>query len=89
MIPSPRKLPSPPSAQRYICNVCRSEIVCRSESTDFNLLKYTEHSNILEEFYTKFEYISKHISNIDKSISDHPALINSLERDYVCLLMCA
>ena len=41
-------------------------------------------SNILEEFNTKFKYISKHISNIHKSLSDHLALVNSLKRD-ICM----
>ena len=41
-------------------------------------------SNILEEFNTKFKYISKHISNIDKSLSDHLALVNSVKRD-ICM----
>ena len=41
-------------------------------------------SNIIEEFNTKFVYISKQISNIDKSLSDHLALVNSLKRD-ICM----
>ena len=41
-------------------------------------------SNIIEEFNTKFVYISKQISNIDKSLSDHLALVNSLRRD-ICM----
>ena len=34
-IPSPRKLPSPPSAQRYICGVCRSESTVDSISPGY------------------------------------------------------
>ena len=41
-------------------------------------------SDIIEEFNTKFVNISKQISNIDKSLSDHLALVNSLKRD-ICM----
>ena len=77
-----RRLSTPRSTSlRYAYSLCRKDQDCadsKSKSTDF--LNYAEHmSNILEEFNTKFVYISKQISNIDKSLSDHFALVNSLK----------
>ena len=36
---------------------------------------------MISEFEIKIKYISKQIDNIDKSILDHSALINNLDRD--------
>ena len=90
-----RRLPTPRSISlRYVCSLCKKDQDCadsKAKSADFDFLNYAEHmSNIIEEFNTKCVYISKQISNIDKYLSDHLALVNSLKRDiYICLLMCA
>ena len=87
-----RRLPTPRSISlRYsFCSFCKmkKDQECadsKAKSTDFDFLNYAEHmSNIIEEFNTKFVYISKQISNIDKSLWDHLALVNSLKRD-ICM----
>ena len=86
-----RHLPTPRSISlRYVCSLCKMKkdqdcADSKAKSTDFDFLNYAEHmSNIIEEFNIKFVYISKQISNIDKSLSDHLTLVNSLKRD-ICM----
>ena len=91
---TPRRcLPTPRSISlRYVCSLCKMKkdqdcTDSKAKSTDFDFLNYAEHmSNIIEEFNIKLVYISKQISNIDKSLSDHLALVNNLKRDiHVCM----
>ena len=86
-----RRLPTPRSISlRYVCSLCKMKkdqdwADSKAKSADFDFLNYAEHmSNIIEKFNTKFVYISKQISNIDKSLSDQLALVNSLKSD-ICM----
>ena len=85
MAPSPRKLPTPLTAQRYICQVCRTEstidsnsssCVCISKFNDFS-----EHINFkFRKLELQIERISDQITAIEQSIFSHRSIISELER---------
>ena len=90
-----RNLPTPHiNERRYVCSTCQKiedceDFLLKSTVSDLSLssncistYKSVEHiGHMISEFEMKIEYISKQINSIEKSISDHIALVNNLERD--------
>ena len=93
--PTPlRSLPTRIDEHRYVCSTCKKiedceDFLLKSTVSDLSLdsdyistYKTVEHiGHMISEFEIQIKYVSKQIDNIEKSISDHSALINNLERD--------
>ena len=91
----PRSLPTHRiDEHRYVCSTCKKiedceDFLLKSTISDLSLdsnyistYKTVERiGHMISEFEIKIKYISKQIDNIEKSILDHSALINNLERD--------
>ena len=89
---SPRSLPTPPTAQRFICHLCRNVGTQDSDfSSNVSLSKFndfTEHVNIkFSELELQCENLSDQISTIVQSIISHKKIINELELEIADLII--
>ena len=85
MTPTPRKLPSTPSSQRYVCEVCRTENTVDSFSSRYVSLStfndFSSQVNIkFQELKSQIEHISHKINAIEDTIFSYRRNIIELER---------
>ena len=84
--PSSRKLPTPRTSSSSYCEGCRkSRTLDLNSSTvsnyGFNFSEFATLINVqFRELNSKIERIINRISSIEKSVTDHGAIINDLER---------
>ena len=89
---SPRSLPTPPTAQRFICHLCRKVGTRDSDfSSNVSLSKFndfTEHVNRkFSELELQCENLSDQINTIVQSIISHKKIINELELEIADLII--
>ena len=89
---SPRSLPTPPTAQRFICHLCRKVGTRDSDfSSNVSLSKFndfTEHVNRkFSELELQCENLSDQINTIMQSIISHKKIINELELEIADLII--
>ena len=89
---SPRSLPTPPTAQRFICHLCRKVGTRDSDfSSNVSLSKFndfTEHVNRkFRELELQCENSSDQINTIVQSIISHKKIINELELEIANLII--
>ena len=85
MTPTPRKLPSTPSSQRYGCEVCRIDNTVDSFSSRYVSLStfndFSSQVNIkFQELKSQIEHISHKINAIEDTIFSYRRNISELER---------
>ena len=89
---SPRSFPTPPTAQRFICHLCRNVGTQDSDfSSNVSLSKFndfTKHINRkFSELELQCENLSDQISTIVQSIISHKKIINELELEIADLII--
>ena len=78
---SPRKLPTPPPAQRFICHVCRNDSTLDSNISlnSVTLSKFNDFVQFVNkkfnEIELQFDNIGDQISTIVQSIINHKVLL--------------
>ena len=82
---TPRKLPSTPSSQRYVCEVCRADNTVDSFSSRYVSLStfndFSSQINIkFQELKSQIEHISHKINAIEDTIFSYRRNISELER---------
>ena len=88
---SPRKLPTPPPAQRFICHVCRNDSTLDSNISlnSVTLSKFNDFVQFVNKKFNEIELqvdnIGYQISTIVQSIINHKSIISELEREIVDL----
>ena len=89
---SPRSLPTPPTAQRFICHLCRkvgtrdSDFSSNVSVSKFN--DFTEHVNRkFSELELQCENLSDQINTIVQSIISHKKIISELELEIADLII--
>ena len=84
---SPRKLPTPPTAQRFICHVCRNDSTLDSNISlnNVTLSKFNDFVQFVNkkfnEIELQFDNIGDQINTIVQSIITHKSIISELERE--------
>ena len=84
---SPRKLPTPPTAQRFICHVCRNDSTLDSNISlnSVTLSKFNDFVQFVNkkfnEIELQFDNIGDQINTIVQSIMTHKSIISELERE--------
>ena len=84
---SPRRLPTPPTAQRLICHVCRSDSTLDSNISlnSVTLSKFNDFVQFVNKKFSEmelqFDNIGDQISTIVQSIITHKSIISELERE--------
>ena len=89
---SPRSLPTPPTAQRFICHLCRN---VGTRDSDFSInVSLSKFNNFIEHVNRKFselelqcENLSDQINTIVQSIISHKKIINELELEIADLII--
>ena len=89
---SPRSLPTPPTAQRFICHLCRN--VGTQDSDFLSNVSLSKFNDFTEDVNRKFselelqcENLSDEISTIVQSIISHKKIINELELEIADLII--
>ena len=90
---SPRSLPTPPTAQRFICHLCRNVGTQDSDfSSNVSLSKFNDFTEQVNRKFSELELqcenLSDQISTIVQSIISHKKIINELELEIADLIIC-